>query len=146
VSDREEKNAEEERQREVLGALGRKYASFWLVLALLLALADLLYDPPAQFTATLFSGLGAWALAFVALPAYRAASALVRLSLEEGMPPSDALRFHRALAAGSLALAAYCAAAPWAGWPVLAPALLAPATSLFTCRALSPEDGGPQGP
>jgi hypothetical protein len=109
-------------------------------LTLLFVLADFLYGPPAPFTAALFSGLGAWALAFVALPAYRGASALVRLSLEEGTPPSDALRFHRILAAATLALAAYGAAAPWAGWPFLAPALLAPAVSLLTCRALSREE------
>lgn len=137
---RKEQEAGEERHRAVLAALGRKYASFWLVLTLLLVLADSLYGPPAQFTKAFFSGLSAWAVAFVALPVYRSASALVRLSFAEGEPLEANLRFHRVLAAGNLAAAAYCAAAAWAGWPFLAFAVLCPLASLFTCRALS-QDG-----
>lgn len=142
MSQWERRGAEEERLRLLLAALGRKHASFWLGMALILALADALYDPPARFTATFFSGLCAWGLVFVALPAYRAAAALARLCLEAGSPPGDELRFHRALAASSLGAAAYCAADAWAGWPFLLLALLAPAASLFTCLALSADAGG----
>lgn len=140
MAEREEQKAEEERQREFLGAVGRKHASFWLVLTLLLVLADSLYGPPAQFSEALFSGLSAWAAGFVAFPVYRSAAALVRLSFAGGEPLGANLRFHRTLSAGNLAAAAYCAVAAWAGLPFLAFAVLCPLASLFTCRALSQED------
>ncbi len=134
------REAQERQARELLGATGRKHGSFWLALTLLLLLADRVYHPPERFTASLLSGLLAWAFLFAGLPVYAAASALARLSLGSGVPIPADLRFHRLLAAGNLAAIAYCAAAAWAGWPFLPLAILSPVLSLLTCRALAVEE------
>jgi hypothetical protein len=137
VGHRDEREARQSQLRETLGALGRKHGSFWLVLTLLLLLADRVYHPPARFTASFLSGLLIWAFLFVALPVYSTASSMARLCLGSGDPIPDDLRFHRLLAAANLAVIACCAAAVWAGWPFLLLAVLSPLLTLLTCRALA---------
>ncbi|MDW7709996.1 MAG: hypothetical protein SCH98_05935 [Deferrisomatales bacterium] len=135
----DDRDEEEARRREVLAALCRKHLSFWLGLTLALLLADRVYHPPPRFTASMLSGLLAWAFLFVAVPVYTAVAALVRLHLGRGFPLPAELAFHRVLAASNLALVGGIAAAVWAGWPWLLLSALPPLLSLATCRVLGSE-------